>query len=250
MSGALISAPTNGDTNWSNFVSIVQKTYRQFNFASLTNTTSTGLPAIEAGSYTSINGAMYSLTPATGGNEAITGATGISGGSELYIKATVAGSSVSCSFTTTPPAWSQAKGGYFDGDDKYIGGCYKSTGGRYQTKFVYGDKLPEDQIRPYIEASSPIGVWNMDGSEGVSVSNTLYSFTRIKDVTILINPDTGTKNHSLVGSSGSRFGGGYAIRASTLLYLVRYGSTDGIYDNTYFNSTTIDRGNVYFTIKA
>jgi hypothetical protein len=248
MSGALISAPTNGDTNWSNFVSIVQKTYRQFNFVSLTNTTSTGLPAIEAGSYASINGAMYSLTPATGGNEAITGATGIAGGSELYIKATVAGSSVSCSFTTTPPTWSQAKGGYFDGDDKYIGGCYKSTGGRYQTKFTYSDKLPEDQTRPIFCASLNIGTWNMAADLSKSVSSVLYTPRRSENVSIYIYSDTGTvKLGYNVTSSTGKLGGSYSL--GSVSYAITR-TTAGIFDSTDYNSTAVNRGVICFTIKA
>jgi hypothetical protein len=248
MSGALISAPTNGDTNWSNFVSIVQKTYRQFNFVSLTNTTSTGLPAIEAGSYASINGAMYSLTPATGGNEAITGATGISGGSELYIKATVAGSSVSCSFTTTPPTWSQAKGGYFDGDDKYIGGCYKSTGGRYQTKFVYGDKLPEDQTRPVVDIIFPIGTLNMM-STGKPFDLTNYEYTRIIDVDALINDDALIARQSISYHSTGKYGGSLTISAGAIT-LKAHASTNCYYYSASYNSTSVNRGDVYFTIKA
>lgn len=251
MSGSLITAPTNGDTDWSGFVSIVQKVYRQFNFVNLTNSTSTGLPEIEAGSYTSINGAMYSLAPSSGGNETITGATGISGGSELYIKATVAGSSVTCSFTTTPPTWSQAKGGYFDGDDKYIGGCYKSTGGRYQTKFVYDGKLPEDQTRPIISASVDLGVWNMDADAQKTITSALYSFTRVKKGTVMITGDTAYwRPLHYIGVNANQLGGGWVAGTSTQFTVSRYSSTSGVFNEAKYNSTTINRGEFNFNIQA
>ena len=72
--------------------------------------------------------------------EAITGWSGISNGTEVYMRC-VPGTSpaITVEFTTTAPVWSSAKRGWYESgtNKRYIGGCYKDVVGDYTRKWLY-----------------------------------------------------------------------------------------------------------------
>lgn len=257
MAGALLPMPNNGDADWSGFVTIMQTQMRDWQFVSLTNTTSTGIPAIEAGSYTNINGSIYNLTPSTGGNETILNSTGISAGKDVYIKAVPAGSAVTCSFTTVIPTWSASKAGYYSGNDKYIGGCYKSTSNAYLTKFIYSNKLPDGETRPIVTKIIEIGAWKMatNASKYVNIPGYI-SWKKIRNVNVMIqNNQPSTSLNRLTplnfdnNGSWHTYGLDIASTNDNSFGLTR--TAGGIFNSTSsYNSTTYNRGYIIIEYKS
>lgn len=256
MAGTKVAMPANGSTDWSDFVIITQHSYRHMSFVSFTNTTSTGAPAIEAGSYAVVNGTMYSLTPSTGGNETIS-TTGLSTGftsGELWVKAVPStGTSITAEYTTTAPTWSAAKGGYYStGNDKYLGGVYKSTGA-YGEKWSYkeGIKFYGGRSRPILEKDIEIGTWNMDTVNGVNVAHGLVDYKRIRGIHAIIRNDDGTILNPLYAYRDTSSGlcGGVLLYNSTNILLQRQNGTT-IFDNADHNSTTISRGDIILLHKG
>jgi len=246
MAGSKITMPANASTDWSDFVTISQHSYRHMQFVSLTNTTSTGAPAIEAGSYAVVNGTMYCLTPSTGGNETIS-TTGLSTGfasGELWIKVIPdsTGTSITAEFTTTPPVWSAAKGGYYStGNDRYIGGVYKSTD-RYLEKWVYeeGKKIDGGETRPILTSRDNIGYWNMDG-------------VAFKDITLKCPCSRVVGHHGNIYTNIGPAGNFYILPHTDLIIIFRLSFAGeyvlrlsrvagGVFDTTSYNSTSVNRG--------
>jgi hypothetical protein len=90
--------------------------------------------AIMAGSVVEIGSALFEFTA----DEPITGWGGIANNNPVYIKLTVAGASVTASFTTVAPTWSTSKQGWYIGAERVIGGLYKDGAGLYTKKWLYG----------------------------------------------------------------------------------------------------------------
>ncbi len=97
---------------------------------SLTHFDDDAEPAIAAGSAVEIGGALYEAAA----EEAISGWAGIAVNSDVYIKLTAAGGSVTANFTATPPTWSAAKHGWYDGADRYAFKLLKDAYGNYCSK--------------------------------------------------------------------------------------------------------------------
>jgi hypothetical protein len=112
---------------------------------SLTHMNDTLEPQVGAGSLVEVGGALYEFTAL----ESITGWAGIAPSNAVYIKVVPAGASCTVVFTTTAPTWSHAKQGWYNGNDRYIGGLYKDAGGNYVAKSVWqesADALPIGSI--------------------------------------------------------------------------------------------------------
>lgn len=133
MAGSTITYPLNGASNWENFTDIVQKIQSGFMRVSLSNFDNDSEPQIEGGSLLDVNGSVCVFSAA----ESITGWSGISAGNDVYIYVTVTGSSVTVSFSTTAPTYSAAKRGYYNGNDRCIGGLYKVSASKYSQKWIY-----------------------------------------------------------------------------------------------------------------
>lgn len=113
--------------------SAVEKQRLGYQAISLTNFGNTSEPQIAAGSKVEIGSSLFEFTAL----ESITGWSGIAVSSNVYIKLTVSGSSVTASFTTTAPTWDTAKQGWYSGSDRYIGGLWKDSAGNYSRKWIY-----------------------------------------------------------------------------------------------------------------
>jgi len=100
---------------------------------SLTNYDNDNEPQIAAGSKVEIGGALFEAVS----NENISGWAGISNSSDVYIKLIVSGATATAEFTDTPPTWSTSKQGWYNGDDRYIGGLYKDGSGNYTDKHLF-----------------------------------------------------------------------------------------------------------------
>jgi hypothetical protein len=142
MAGSLIPMPVNGAADWSSFVTMCVNSMKGQLFVSLSNFTGTTAPEVEDGSYCDINGVQYRLT-AAGATEAITGLAAIANSSTIYFYAVPSGTSVTIVGSTTAPTWSETKGGYYNGNNRCIGGCYKNAAGNYVGKWIINEKIFE-----------------------------------------------------------------------------------------------------------
>lgn len=251
MAGTKITLEANGATSWSDFVTITGHARRHFQFVSFTNTTSTGAPAVEEGSYAVVNGTMYCLTPSTGGNETIS-TTGLSTGftdGELWVKVVpTTGTAITAEYTTDAPTWSASKGGYYStGNDRYLGGVYKSTG-EYGEKWVYeeGKKLSGGETRPRLTKKLNIGSLDITATKLKNVSHGITRWKTIQASAVIyddldsqvfkIERYDNAADPNLVSAGIS------AIDNTNVAIEFR---TGGRFDDAAFNDTSIDRGTIY-----
>ena len=101
---------------------------------SLTHFSDTVEPSIASGSKIEIGGALYEFTA----DETGTGWGGIGTDNTVFLLLTPSGSSVSWSYTTTPPAWSASKQAWYSGSNRVFGLLYKDASGNYEMKSLLG----------------------------------------------------------------------------------------------------------------
>jgi len=102
----------------------------------ISNYSATTEPAVQAGSKLEISGDIYEFTLTS-----ITGWSGIANSTQAYIKFVPAGSACTVEFTDSAPTWSDAKQGWYDGNDRYIFAVYKDGSGNYTKKSYLPIKL-------------------------------------------------------------------------------------------------------------
>lgn len=234
--GALIPEPTNSDTDWSNHVIITQHARKDFDSIVLNTSSDTAAPQVKAGSYSVINGAMYSL--ATTANAPFTGTSSITAGDKFWL--TVVPNGTSCTLVATtanPPSYDHDKGGWFYGNNKYIGKCLKTTGGKYYAKRLL--KKPGE----FSDITIPIPPWNMDLVESKSIKTGLLS-TEFYGMRARVFSDAGAWYDFSVGGtlivSPSGTTGDFVFAARTAA---------GIFDSTTYDSTSFNRGDLLITIR-
>ncbi|MHA1304093.1 MAG: hypothetical protein ACTSPI_10370 [Candidatus Heimdallarchaeaceae archaeon] len=130
MSASKISDYTIGGSNWTELLTTIEKQRKGYNGISLTNYDNNSLPAIAAGSYFEISGALYGFTT----EAAITGSPSSDNINYIYIN----GTTFVPVWTTTAPTWSDAKYGWYDAGEthRYVAGCYYD-GTNYLGKWLY-----------------------------------------------------------------------------------------------------------------
>ncbi len=130
MAGTLISDYAVDTPNWTELLSSMEKQRKGKMALSLTNYNNSNLPAIEAGSYLEIAGALYGFVV----EEAISGAA-ITGNINYIMIDPI---TITAEWTLVAPIWSPSKNGWYDAGEakRYIGGCYRN-GANYSDKWVY-----------------------------------------------------------------------------------------------------------------
>jgi len=130
MAATKISDYAKGGDNWTELLTTIEKQRKGYLGISLTNYDNNSLPAIAAGSYFEISGALYGFES----EEAITGSPSSGNTNYIYIN----GTTFIPVWTTTAPTWSDAKNGWYDAGEthRYVGGCYYD-GSNYSGKWVY-----------------------------------------------------------------------------------------------------------------
>lgn len=176
MAGSTLAYPLNGAANWENFPDIVQKIQAGYMRVNLTHFDDDDEPEIAAGSTLDVNGTVVVFSAA----ESITGWSGISIYNIVYIKIVVSGSSATAEFTTSAPTWSDAKQGWYDGNDRYIGGLFKDGDGNYSGKWLYRPAMGYSARTLYVPGAQ-IGVaLDLTGIGGaialVKLTSTLIAF--------------------------------------------------------------------------
>lgn len=235
---------------------------------SLTNFANTSAPQIAAGSVVEVNGSLYSFTS----DESISGWTSIANNTDCYIKLTAGASSVTASYTTTPPTWSHAKQGWYDGNERYIGGVHRGASSAvYDNKWIY-QRMQDgaDNVRVYgngvvefdngivadltgdvdggIEEQNDaailkcqvfeIGAWNMDttGSVTIDVDAAGITWNNVRSVEVLIQNDAESVIYSLIRGSDYIF----YVQSTGDLTLSRV--PGGSFDGAAYDDTGVNRG--------
>jgi len=250
MAGSTLAYPLNGAANWEAFPDIVQKIQAGYMRLGLTNFGNNNEPEIAAGSTLDVNGACCVFSAA----ESITGWAGIAISTDVYIKVVVTGAVVTAEFTTDAPTWSATKQGWYDGNDRYIGGLYKDASSNYTIKWLYpenpGDPVNQEMIRegetrPLLEKVIEIGDWNMDLTAALNVAHGIPNWENIRDCQVLIRNDAANENKMLgyYGEANTFF----KVKATNIEL---YRATGGVWDNANYDSTSFNRGWIYIRYRA
>ena len=140
-----------GDVNLTSMMETLDRQRRKYQGVSLTNYDNNNEPQIAAGSLVEVGGALFKFES----NESITGWGGIGNDSDVYIKLVPSGATATAAFVTAAPTWSTSKQGWYVGNDRYVGGLYKDSGGNYTIKWLYTSEnnqeiLQRDATRPIL----------------------------------------------------------------------------------------------------
>ncbi len=232
MAGFQVVEPSAGDTEWGAFSTMINDIMQGFMALSLTNWDTTDVPAIAAGAKVEIAGSLYGFAS----TESITGSPNTS---EMnYIMLTTSSSSVTASYTTSPPTWVESKNGWYDsstGVKRYVGGMGKTRNMKWQY----------DQGRDnIIKHTIPTGVWDMDDTSFtfINVAHGIGDITKVKNVDVQITKDDNSAVYNLAVANDI-LSGSYQIDDDNFL-LKRI--TGAFFDNLNFNSTSVNRG--YITV--
>jgi len=229
MSGTLLSIPSNGATDWTDWVTREQQTEKDFKFISLTNWSNSTIPQIEAGSQIIVNGALYQFSS----DDTISGLSAVGNSNDVWFKVVPSGSTCTVTAVTTDgSSWDADKGGYYDSNDLYIGGCYKDDSGNYINKWVYKgrDIIDSYHTEKLTYVIIEIGNWDMDTDAFILVNHSLGDgFVKIRSITAIIRSDDNTLYFDFKGVHVT------AIRASsTQIYLERENA--GLFDSADFDT--------------
>jgi len=164
MAGTKINDYAVGQDKWDELLTTIEKQRKGFIALSLTNYDNNSEPAIAAGGYIEISGALYGFTS----EEAINGTPSSGNTNYIYIDTT----DLKPYWTTTAPTWSTDKNGWYDSTetDRYIGGCYYD-GANYTGKWVYttGQLIRKDNIED--DAVSAEKISGLTGTGAVDLDN-------------------------------------------------------------------------------
>ena len=238
---------------------------------SLTNFANTSEPAIAAGSVVEVGGSLYVFS----GDEAITGWGGVSNDTDAYIKLVPGVGLVTAEFVEAAPTWSDAKQGWYDGNDRYVAGLHRGAGaGDYEDKWVYqksqdktddhrflgtgvvefdsgivgdltgdvdGAIIEQNSSNRLLVAVFEIGNWDMDATLGAAVAHGL-DWTKIRSVYVVIRNDDNNVADPLDGSNvtGTDVNGFVTWNATNITMQRRVnGDFDGV---GYDDATDYNRG--------
>ena len=124
MAGTLVQTPSNGAADYTDFLAQMERVKKGFfNIDFTTLSDGSTAPEIKAGSWIEVDGNIYKFTSA----EAITGWAGIATSTPCYVKVTPSGTSITASFTTDAPTYTDLKNGWYSGNDRYILWLYKDS---------------------------------------------------------------------------------------------------------------------------
>jgi len=280
MAGARVTVPSVGATDWTEFITVVERMRRGFMSLMLTNLYATTEPQIAAGSVVEIDSTLYQFLV----NESITGWAGIGDASMAFIKLTAAGASVTASWEDTNGTWSDAKQGYYDGSDRFIGGCYRTNVTTWTDKwiwlkrrFIFGGGfyvgtdnptttqglhssggIRTDEAAPYLKTKvMEIGDWNMDASGTKTLTHGLDP-SKIRYLTAIIYGDVGTIyenggvpiNWSYHSGGVAKIAGNIGIKPATNTLIEMERTTGETFDGPFFDATSFNRGWVIITYEA
>jgi len=236
-----------GDVNLTSMMETLDRQRRGYQAISLTHYDDDLEPKIAAGSIVEVGGALFKCES----DESITGWAGIGNSNDVYVKLVPSGAAVTAAFVTAAPTWSTSKQGWYVGNDRYVGGLYKDSGGDYTIKWLY-------EPSPWLEKVIAIGDWNMSstGTETVTVAHGIADHTKIRSIMTIIRRDTDAPDPTYMsklemGVSGilSSMAGSVRDFDATNIVLQRLNSAGG-FANAWFEDTGYNRGWIYVKYRA
>ena len=238
--------------NYAEMLETLNKTYKSQADITISEYDTTSEPDVLAGSIFANNGVLFEnttdITP--------TGYLGISNSVTFYLYYDE--SAVDFIYSETPPTWSDALQGWYNGNDRAFFSMYKDSGGT-----LYEDKsllLTQNNLElsnnltvnggidsgnngTYLRTKIlNIGDWNMLNVASISITHGL-TFANIRQVTALIRNDDNTQYYDFASynnSSGATAENGYIFADATNITLSR--ANNGGFESISFNATSFDRG--------
>jgi len=239
-----------GNVNLTSMMETLDRQRRGYQAISLTHYDDNLECKIAAGSIIEVGGALFK----TEALESITGWGGIGNSNDVYVKIVPAGAVATAVFVTAAPTWSTSKQGWYAGNDRYVGGLYKDSGGAYVIKWLYAPEdvqnlLREGQTRPLLEKVYVIGNWDMTGPVNVDVAVDAFMYPKLRHVSAIIRGDVeASASYPLDRFDGTEMAGGVDSITSTIIRLYR--ETGGPFDSAGFNNPAYNRGWVYIKYRA
>jgi hypothetical protein len=230
MAGSIVTVPSVGAADWTDFITHVEELRKGHIEMTLTNFTGTGDPDIGGGSEVEVNGALYKFAA----NETITGTPDTD--ATNYIQLTVSGSSITAAWASANGTWSDAKQGYYTGNDRFVGQCYYD-GTNYTQKIIYTKefynllnvmRMVDDNIDFYTDNTKRVTI-SEDGNLGVAEADPDESIEVAGGVKITGSINGNYVANSLFADVGSGFARFFSCGAD--------GSTKGAFK---FNGTASD----------
>ena len=242
MAGTLISFPSEEASDWTAHIDMFKDLILGYIQCSLTEWDTGTVPQLAAGSKVELNGSYITF----GSNESITGSPSSGYINYIYLDS----AAYTLSWSTTPPTWSDAKQGWYNGSDRCLGGCYYD-GTYYWGKWVYnkGDNILHSYgAVPLIVKVFEIGDWDMSDATGDSTKDLTHGmgttwYKTVRLVQCMIRRDDDGYVYPLdrlVSTVNGDTVGGVSAITETIINLSRV--TGGYFDNADFNSTSYNRG--------
>ena len=165
-----------------------------FQAVSLTAFDTASVPTIAAGSKVEVAGAFFTFSSDESINA--TSWTAISTGDTAYITLTPSGTAgsqiLTAAWTSTAPAWSTSKQGYYasaGSDVRVCGGCIKkgTSGSEYDKKWIYNKRSGESNVTPMTilyEGTCTSAVY------AIQIANAIPDNSKILSTTIYIDQGT------------------------------------------------------------
>jgi len=248
MAGSLIQMPANGAADWSDFVTITQESYKEFQYIILSNTTNDSEPKIQAGSRCVVNGAMYKFEV----EESITGWASIANNTQAWIKLVPAGSSITAAFTDSAPTYDADKGGYYSTNDRYVAEIFRGA-----SSAVYGEKnIITWKPGEIATRKLRIGDWDMDATTTVNIPHNISSYKTIRKISVVIRDDSDVSYiyHANAYDHASTSTMGLTLIRISSIHGIQYVSIDrvpsGWFDNVDHDATSYNRGWVIIEYEA
>ena len=231
------------DFDYAMMLSVINLSYKTQADITITNYDDDTAPQVTAGSIFANNGAIFqNTTLATPVNYA-----GISNSTAFYLYYDE--SEGEFLFAETVPTWSDAKQGWYSGNDRAFFSMYKDSGGTlYQRKSIL--------VKTHILQTKiiKIGDWDMNATSNVSIAHGVADYTKIRVITAMILTDSGSGigNRIYDFAATNQISDGVLSRDiyATSTNIVIFRDTGGFFDSIHFDSTSYNRGFVTIIYEA
>jgi hypothetical protein len=199
-----------------------------------------------------VAGAIYEMDDP----ESITGWSGISDDTEVYIKLVpnIGAGTIAAEFTTTAPVFSTAYQGFYgtggSASHRYVGGLYRESSTEYDKKWMYAAGAPAVREFEGLRTNGvgwsvkiiEIGDWNMVSTANLTI-DPLIDETKIRAIRVMIREDSGLNDaiYPIDYATGpSLTSGGAYVNGSNGIFMQRFGSS--IFNTNSYDATSYNRG--------
>jgi hypothetical protein len=262
VAATIVTTPSLGASDWSNFITQVAGLKKGFMQLSYTNFAGTVESAIATGGVMEVNGSFYQFTETV---IDYSGTTSAAADLYIYAQPSAGGTTLTIAALTAACVWVDSKQGFYASaasNNRAIGGMRVQTAATYYNKYVYDISTVENCLhntstRPFMKCVIPLGEWNMDSALAGGTypwpSTATVNALKIRQMSGIIYDDTlavmypipylgiGNTVESIIGPAYMT--SGVAVQRKT----------SGFFDSASFDgtaSTVPNRGYVIVTYEA